>query len=76
MYRQISSNSFPTCSRIALCTICMNEVKKVLWQRFWLDLSTEQVISARACAYQFLPYNSSGIKLIYITTAGRYLLKF
>jgi hypothetical protein len=37
---------------------------KVFWQRFWLDLCTEQVISARACANQFLPYNSLGVKLI------------
>jgi len=34
--------------------------KKVLLQMFWLELCTKQVISARACAYQFLPYNSSG----------------
>ena len=33
----------------------------VLWQRFWLDLCTKQVVSARACAYRYLPYNSSGI---------------
>jgi hypothetical protein len=26
--------------------------KQVLWQRFWLDLCTKQVVSARACAYQ------------------------
>jgi len=38
--------------------------KTVLWQRFWLDLCTKQVVSARACANQFLPYNSPGIKLI------------
>jgi hypothetical protein len=35
--------------------------KKVLWQRFWLDLCTEQVVNARACANQFLPCSSSGI---------------
>ena len=35
--------------------------KIVLWQRFWLGSCTKQVVSARACAYQFLPYNSSGI---------------
>ena len=29
--------------------------KKVLWQRFWLDLCTKQVVSARACTYHFLP---------------------
>jgi len=28
-----------------------------------LDLCTKQVVSARACGYQCLPYNSSGIKL-------------
>ena len=27
------------------------------------DLCTKQVVSARACAYQFLPYNSSGNNL-------------
>jgi len=41
----------------------LHESKKVLWQRFWLDSCTKQVVSARACAYQFLPYNSSGINL-------------
>ena len=35
--------------------------KKVLWQEFWLDLCTKQVVSARACTNQFLPYSSSGI---------------
>ena len=35
----------------------------MLWQSFWPDLCTEQVISARACANQFLPYSSSGIAL-------------
>ena len=35
----------------------------VLWQRCWLDLCTKQVVSARACTYHFLPYNSSGINL-------------
>jgi len=34
----------------------------MLWQRFWLDLCTKQVVSARACACQFLPYSSSGVK--------------
>ena len=28
--------------------------KYVLWQRFWLDLCTIQVVTARACAYQLL----------------------
>ena len=37
--------------------------KKVRWQRFWLDSCIKQVVSARACAYQFLPYNSSGFEL-------------
>ena len=37
--------------------------KYVLWQRFWLDLCTKQVVSARACAYQFLPFNSLEKKL-------------
>ena len=36
---------------------------KVLWQRFWLDLCTKQVVSARACANQFLPCSSSGIAI-------------
>ena len=59
----ITSSWFQTCSsRIALS--CINEVIKVLWQRFWLDLWTKQVVSARACAHQFLPYYSSRIKLI------------
>jgi len=35
----------------------------VLWQRFLLDLCTKQVVSARACVNQFLPYSSSGIAL-------------
>ena len=33
----------------------------MLRQRFWLDLCTKQVVSARACANQFLPCSSSGI---------------
>jgi hypothetical protein len=37
--------------------------KKVLWQRFWLILCTEQAVSAGACANQFLPCSSSGIAL-------------
>ena len=37
--------------------------KEMLWQRFWLDLCTKQVVSARACANPFLPYSSSNIKL-------------
>jgi len=36
---------------------------KVLRQRFWLDLYTKQEVSAKLCANQFLPYDSSGIKL-------------
>jgi len=40
----------------------------VLWQRFWLDLCTEQVVSARACANQFLPYSSSDIALFGMRT--------
>jgi hypothetical protein len=42
--------------------------KKVLWQRFWLDLCTKQVVSARAYAYQVLPYSSSRIRLIDMRT--------
>ena len=42
--------------------------KKVLWQRFWLDLCTKQVVSARACAYLLLPYSSSGNTLFGKTT--------
>jgi hypothetical protein len=42
--------------------------KKVLWQWFWLDLCTKQVVSARACANQFPPYNSSSIGLIDMRT--------
>jgi len=41
---------------------------KVLWQRFWLDLCTKQVVSARAYANQFLPYSSSGIALLGMAT--------
>ena len=41
---------------------------KVLWQRFWLDLCTKQVVSARPCAYQFSSYSSSGIKLFSMKT--------
>jgi hypothetical protein len=33
--------------------------KIVLWQRFWLNMCTKQMVYARACANQFLP---SGIK--------------
>jgi len=40
----------------------------VLWQRFWLDLCTKQVISARACANQCLPYSSSVIALFGMRT--------
>ena len=40
----------------------------MLWQRFWLDLCTKQVVSARACANQFLPYSSSGIALFGMRT--------
>jgi hypothetical protein len=40
----------------------------VLWQRFWLDLCTKQVVSTRACANQFLPYSSSGIVLFGMKT--------
>jgi hypothetical protein len=43
----------------------------VLWQRlktFWLDLCTKQVVSARACANQFLPRSSSGIALVGMRT--------
>ena len=40
----------------------------MLWHRFWLDLCTKQVVSARACANQFLPYSSSGIALFGIRT--------
>ena len=40
----------------------------MLWQRFWLDLCTKQVVGARACANQFLPYSSSGITLFGVRT--------
>ena len=30
----------------------------MLWQRFWLDLCTKQVVSARACTYQFSLYKT------------------
>ena len=42
--------------------------KRVLWQRFWLDLCTKQVVSARACANQFSPCSSSGIALFGMIT--------
>ena len=38
------------------------------WQRFWLDLCTKQVVSARACANQCLPNSSSGIALFGMRT--------
>ena len=38
--------------------------KKMLWQRFWLDLCTKQVVSARACAHHVLSYSLSGITLL------------
>jgi len=50
--------------------------KQVLWQRFWLDWCTKQVVSAKACACQFLPYNSSGIRLSGKNCADRQLLEF
>jgi hypothetical protein len=40
----------------------------VLWQRFWLDLCTKEVVSARACANQFLPNSSLGIALFGMRT--------
>jgi hypothetical protein len=40
----------------------------MLWQRCWLDLCTKQVVSARTCANQFLPYSSSGIALFDMRT--------
>ena len=42
--------------------------KKLLWQRLWLGLCTKQVVSARVCANQFLPYSSSGIALFGMKT--------
>ena len=40
----------------------------MLWQRFWLDLCTKQVVSVRACANQFLPCSLPGIALFGIRT--------
>jgi hypothetical protein len=37
---------------------------KVAWARVWLDLCTNQVVSARACAYHFLTSNSAVINLL------------
>ena len=55
-------------SKLAVSHCIMHKLddrsEKVLWQRFWLDLCTKQVVSARACANQFLPCSSSGIALI------------
>ena len=48
-------------SKLAVYALHLN--KKVFWHRFWLDLCTKQVVSARACANQFLPYSSSGTAL-------------
>jgi len=43
--------------------------KKVLYlAKVLADLCTKQVVSARACANQFLPYSSSGIALCGMTT--------
>jgi len=37
VFRQITSNLFQTCSsRIAVGISCKNEIKKVLWHRFWI----------------------------------------
>ena len=53
--------------------------KKVLWQRFWLNLCAKQVISARACANQILPYNQGWpepyIYTIYDRIFGDFLAK-
>ena len=38
------------------------------WQKFWLDLCTKQVVSARARANQFLPCSSSGIAIFGMRT--------
>ena len=40
----------------------------MLWQKFWLDLCTKQVVSARACANQFLPYSSSSTAIFGMRT--------
>jgi len=40
----------------------------VLWQSFWLDLCTKEVVSARVCANLFLPNSSSGIALFGMRT--------
>ena len=62
---QIASNPFETCSSLIVLYIsCMNEVKKCFGKVLWLDLCTRQVVSARACANQFLSCNFSGINLI------------
>jgi hypothetical protein len=38
-----------------------DQSKKKLWQGFWPDLCTKQVVSARAYENHCLPYSSSGI---------------
>ena len=40
----------------------------MLWQSFWLDLCTKEVVSARVCANLFLPNSSSGIALFGMRT--------
>jgi hypothetical protein len=59
-------------SKLAVSHCIMHKLddrsEKVLWQRFWLDLCTKQVVSARACANQNLPCSLSGIALFGIRT--------
>jgi hypothetical protein len=64
-YQQLIPNlQFTHCNMQKLHDWC----KKVLWQRFWLDLCTKQVVSARACANQVLPYSSSSNALFGMRT--------
>ena len=55
-------------------TYCI--MRKLLWQRFWLDLCTEQMVSARACANRFLPSNSSGTKVSDVSDGCTHCGKF
>jgi len=47
--------------------LCVIEVNSAL-ARYWLDFCTEQEVSARACANQFLPCSSSGIAIFGMRT--------
>ena len=63
VFRQIASNCFQTCiSPIALCKSCINEAKKCFGTGFGSTRALNRW-SVQERAHQFLPYNSSGIKV-------------